>query len=154
MTAYPNQIPESLWGQIFDRICEATGTRTQMELADILGIRQSSISDAKRRRSIPREWFLKIWEKTGISPEWLEKGSGSKYLIPTNDNENNVTIREPYCRKCTIQAKFNEATSLLGRYIKIDKENDSGYNNSYVLWFENGALVNIFTFPKWNNETD
>ncbi len=36
-----------------ERIKVATGKRTQIELADFLGIRQSSVSDAKRRGKIP-----------------------------------------------------------------------------------------------------
>ena len=39
--------------EIFERIKIATNTRTQVELAEVLDIRQSSISDAKRRNSVP-----------------------------------------------------------------------------------------------------
>ena len=42
------------------RVFEAAECRTQMELADVLGIRQSSISDAKRRGVIPPEWLIKL----------------------------------------------------------------------------------------------
>ncbi len=41
----------------YGRVFEAAGCRTQAELAAFLGIRQSSISDAKRRKSIPAEWL-------------------------------------------------------------------------------------------------
>lgn len=39
--------------EVYDRIRCATNARTQTELAAVLEIRQSSISDAKRRNSIP-----------------------------------------------------------------------------------------------------
>lgn len=39
--------------EIFKRIQAVTRTRTQTALAEILEIRQSSISDAKRRQSVP-----------------------------------------------------------------------------------------------------
>lgn len=66
--------------EIFERIKLATNTRTQMELADVLEIRQSSISDAKRRNSVPAEWYMKLFESFGLSPDWLKKGSGPMYL--------------------------------------------------------------------------
>lgn len=66
--------------EIFERIKLATNTRTQMELADVLEIRQSSISDAKRRNSVPAEWYMKLFESFGLSPDWLKKGTGPMFL--------------------------------------------------------------------------
>lgn len=40
-----------------ERIRFITGTETQAELADLLGVRQSFISDAKRRGKIPSSWL-------------------------------------------------------------------------------------------------
>lgn len=66
--------------EIFERIKFATNTRTQVELATVLDIRQSSISDAKRRNSVPADWYMKLFEHFGLSPDWLKKGSGPMYL--------------------------------------------------------------------------
>jgi phage repressor protein C with HTH and peptisase S24 domain len=66
--------------EAYQRIQFATNTRTQIELANILEIRQSSISDAKRRNSIPADWYLKLFEKFGLSPDWLRHGTGPMYL--------------------------------------------------------------------------
>ncbi|GAB7082020.1 LexA family transcriptional regulator [Megalodesulfovibrio paquesii] len=66
--------------EIFDRIKVATNTRTQVELAEVLDIRQSSISDAKRRDSVPSDWYLKLFEKYGLNPDWLKSGLGPMYL--------------------------------------------------------------------------
>ena len=41
------------FAEIYERIKLATNSRTQVELAEVLDIRQSSISDAKRRNSVP-----------------------------------------------------------------------------------------------------
>ena len=65
---------------VFDRIQRATGRRTQVALAELLDIRQSSISDAKRRNSIPAEWYMKLFEKFGLNPDWLKSGTGPMYL--------------------------------------------------------------------------
>ena len=66
--------------EIYDRFRQITNAPTQVELAKVLGIRQSSISDAKRRGSIPPEWYLTMFEKFGLNPDWLKKGIGPMYL--------------------------------------------------------------------------
>ncbi len=68
------------FAEIFERIKLATSTRTQVELAEVLDIRQSSISDAKRRNSVPSDWYMKLFEQFGLNPDWLKKGSGPMYL--------------------------------------------------------------------------
>ncbi|MCH5278045.1 MAG: helix-turn-helix domain-containing protein [Desulfovibrionaceae bacterium] len=69
----------SYFDEMYERISFATNARTQVELANMLGIRQSSISDARRRRSIPTEWYIKLYDKFGLSLDWLRWGSGSMY---------------------------------------------------------------------------
>ena len=66
--------------EVYDRIRQVTNAPTQVELAKVLGIRQSSISDAKRRGSIPPEWYLTLFDKFGLNPDWLKKGLGPMYL--------------------------------------------------------------------------
>jgi hypothetical protein len=70
----------ALFMEAYQRIQFATNTRTQIELANILEIRQSSISDAKRRNSIPSDWYMKLFEKFGLNPDWLRHGAGPMYL--------------------------------------------------------------------------
>ncbi len=70
--------------EAFKRVFEAAACRTQVELADVLDIRQSSISDAKRRNSIPSEWLLKILRFKRINPEWILTGEGPRYLVPSD----------------------------------------------------------------------
>jgi hypothetical protein len=66
------------------RVFEATGTRTQVELADFLDIRQSSISDAKRRGSIPDNWLVTILRKANVNPEWILTGQGGRFMVPSD----------------------------------------------------------------------
>lgn len=68
----------------YARIQSVTNTRTQTELADILGIRQSSISDAKRRGEIPDGWLIKLLEAYAVNPTWVKTGDGPQYLEGTN----------------------------------------------------------------------
>lgn len=70
----------SYFQEVYGRILLSTNARTQVEIANVLEIRQSSISDAKRRDSVPADWYMKLFEKFGLNPDWLKKGSGPMYL--------------------------------------------------------------------------
>ncbi len=70
----------SFFEEAYARIKFATGTKTQMEIAEVLEIRQSSISDAKRRNSVPGDWYMKLFEKFGLNPDWIKQGVGPMYL--------------------------------------------------------------------------
>lgn len=52
----------------YARICEVCGMKMQTELSAYLGIRQSSISDAKRRMMIPAAWLLTLLTREGVNP--------------------------------------------------------------------------------------
>ena len=69
-----------IYSEIITRIQAVTRTRTQNELAEILAIRQSSIADAKRRQSVPGAWYMTLFEKLGVNPDWLKNGIGPVYL--------------------------------------------------------------------------
>jgi hypothetical protein len=62
------------------RIVGVTGATTQVRLADVLEVRQSSISDAKRRASIPPEWLLKLMRSHQVMPDWALTGQGPKFI--------------------------------------------------------------------------
>jgi len=64
----------------FSRIAQALGFETQLELAEILSIRQSSISDAKRRGVIPGEWALKLFRQYRLNPRWVYDGLPPMFL--------------------------------------------------------------------------
>ena len=75
------------------RVFEAAGCQTQAELAEILDIRQSSVSDAKRRGTIPPEWLIKLLYLRGVSPAWVMNGIRPKFLAPSGDT---ADINYPY----------------------------------------------------------
>ena len=68
----------------YARICEVCGMKTQTELSAYLGIRQSSISDAKRRMMIPAAWLLTLLTREGVNPAWILTGEDFKFLVPAS----------------------------------------------------------------------
>jgi hypothetical protein len=71
---------ESDFSAAMQRIYAITGTRTQVELAKVLGIRQSSISDAKRRQSVPDSWLQALIWSHDANPRWIMGESDRPYL--------------------------------------------------------------------------
>lgn len=63
-----------------ERIKTVTRARTQVQLAEVLEVRQSSISDAKRRASIPDGWLVKLLRTRQVLPDWILTGEGQQYL--------------------------------------------------------------------------
>lgn len=94
-----------------DRTFIAAECRTQKELAELLSIQQSSISDAKRRNTIPAEWLVKLLRLKGINPEWILTGFGPKRLgAATGEPATHVvyrtTTKPP--KECSAQELINE----------------------------------------------
>lgn len=71
---------EEYFTAAYNRIREVTGCRTQVEVSEFLDIRQSSISDAKKRGNIPGEWLITLLEKNSINPLWIKTGRGDRYV--------------------------------------------------------------------------
>lgn len=78
-------LPQSDFESQYQRLLEAAGCKTQIDLAAVLEIRQSSVSAAKKRQSIPSAWLLKLFEKKRINLEWLRTGRGGKAIQATGE---------------------------------------------------------------------
>lgn len=60
----------------FERLKKASGVETDTAFASFLGLRQGSISGAKKKKQLPHAWFFQVAEKTGVSSDWLFWGRG------------------------------------------------------------------------------
>ena len=67
---------DAMFDERVARIFESLGMekRTQVLLARALNIRQSSISDAKRRASVPSDWLLTLYMEHNVRPEFVLHG--------------------------------------------------------------------------------
>lgn len=111
--------PDSSFEAQYRRVFDVTGCRTQVQLAAVLKIKQSSISDAKRRKAIPAEWLMKLFEHRRVNPEWVRYGTGTKFLLSTGSDHFTPSVvkvvetRPP--EACSSQELFTE---LVRRAIK------------------------------------
>ena len=104
--------PQSDFDSQFNRLFEAIGFITQEDLAAILEIPPSSISNAKRRGKIPASWLLTLLEKNRINPNWIRHGTGAMRL-PSDDAPQTtphiirvIEVRPP--KECSAQDLVNE----------------------------------------------
>lgn len=72
--------PDSSFESQYKRVFEAARCATRAQLADVLDVRLSSLSDAQRRGMVPPQWLVTLLEKKRINPEWIRTGTGAKYL--------------------------------------------------------------------------
>ena len=100
----------------FARLYEVAGCRTQCELAKFLDVRQSSISDAKRRCSIPGDWLIKAWHKTSVSPDWIMQGDlcGHMLAVPSNQAGSPVATDAALIRREITSDVISRVMAALG----------------------------------------
>ena len=63
---------------IFERIKEVLGAKNDTEVASALGIKQQSVTSARKRGKIPDGWITKIATDRSVSADWLLFGEGEK----------------------------------------------------------------------------
>lgn len=70
----------------YDRVLKATGCAGQEELAKKLGLRQSFITDCRRRGEFTPEVLLALVERCNLNPHWVRTGEGEK-CFPRSEAE-------------------------------------------------------------------
>ena len=56
---------------VYARLLFISGKRTQAELAELLNLKQGSISEAKKRGTIPLAWCVRISDIFNVRMDWL-----------------------------------------------------------------------------------
>ena len=67
------------FADFFERLAKATNIATQVELAKALDLNRSAVTQAKQRNAVPQKWVLALSRRYGLSPDWLEFGSGAPH---------------------------------------------------------------------------
>jgi len=65
---------------IINRVFEATGIDSQTELARVLKINRSAVTQARKKGHVPDRWLLRLYRKFGLNPEWVENGAGRIFV--------------------------------------------------------------------------
>jgi phage repressor protein C with HTH and peptisase S24 domain len=99
----------------FERVTTATQIRSQTELAAVLGINRSAITQAKKKDTIPANWILGLSRKFGLNPEWLEGGTGDPREMGIDD-PGFTKIPKVNARLCAGDGSFEVGSDIQGFY--------------------------------------
>jgi len=72
------------FNDFFERVCKALDIASLSELAGIVHVNRSSITQARKKDSIPANWLLELFRSHGLNPDWLESGQGPQWLKPVD----------------------------------------------------------------------
>jgi len=71
----------------YNRLTGEGHITSQKDLASILGVDSSAVSQAKKRNSIPLSWVTILSQRLSLNPKWIETGFGEKHISGLNDSE-------------------------------------------------------------------
>jgi len=103
--------------KFIQRVYEAAGIESQTDLARILGVNRSAVTQARKKGAIPDRWLLQLFRGYGLNPEWLETGVGSTFLgtrqSPATEFEK---IPKVSARLCAGNGSFEVGADVQGYY--------------------------------------
>lgn len=70
----------SRFNTFFERAARAIGISSHSELAAILGVNRSSITQARKKDTVPANWLLSLFRSHTLNPDWLLGGNGPQWL--------------------------------------------------------------------------
>lgn len=89
--------------QKIERVKAAIDGRTQKDIGDFMGVKQSTVCDAIRREAIPARWLVVLYRKLRINPDWIEGRSSAKYVQEMQYPDNRVQEARETARREVIE---------------------------------------------------
>ena len=82
----PEQNPFHCFESQMARLMFIAQVRTQCQLAEFLGVKQASISEASKREKIPASWLVVLVQNLRLNPDWVLQGSMPVFFRALNEN--------------------------------------------------------------------
>lgn len=117
------------------RVFQATGITSQTELASVLKINRSAITQARKKNSIPDKWILQLYKTFGLNPDWVETGSGRTFIKKSaSDDSIFKNIPKVKARLSAGGGSFEVGSEVEGYYaFRKDWLTTKGNRNNMVL---------------------
>ena len=116
--------------KVVERLMLVSGVKTQVHLADILGISQAAVKQALSKGKIPEAWLYKVAYRTGRRIEWLQTGKGPEYLSESvAEAEARYGLTQSPALKGLLErrAELNESQRLIvDRAVEMMLSSDAG----------------------------
>jgi phage repressor protein C with HTH and peptisase S24 domain len=101
----------------FERVTRATGLRTLSDLADLLEVNRSAVTQARKKDSVPATWLLHLYRAKGLNPDWLEGGPGPDIVaLDPQGNQRYRAVPKVKARLCAGGGSFEVASDVEGFY--------------------------------------
>jgi phage repressor protein C with HTH and peptisase S24 domain len=101
----------------FERVTQATGLRTLSDLADLLEVNRSAVTQARKKDSVPATWLLHLYREKGLNPDWLEGGPGPDIVaLDAQGNQRYRAVPKVKARLCAGGGSFEVASEVEGFY--------------------------------------
>ncbi len=127
-------MPEPKFHISIQRVFKTLGISSQNELASIIGVNPSAITQARKRDVFPDKWILQLYRRHGINPDWIEEGKEPIFL-------KHLKVDEGEFRAIP---KFEARLSAGGGSFEVASEVE-GYYSFRTDWLsEKGASDNMF----------
>lgn len=117
------------------RVFKATGITSQSELASIIGVNRSAITQARKKGTIPHKWILQLYRSYGLNPDWLETGTEPTFLRDFGKPETEyMSIPKVKARLSAGGGSFEVGTEIKGYYsFQKDWLRNKGKSSRMVL---------------------
>ena len=101
----------------FDRATRALEITTLSELATVLNVNRSSITQARKKDSVPANWLLELFRRHGLNPDWLEGGDDPQWLKPDSRVDSAFhPVPKVTARLCAGAGSFEVGEHIEGYY--------------------------------------
>ncbi len=118
----------------FKRVTRETDIRSQTDLAAVLGINRSAVTQAKKKGTVPAGWVLGLSRSFGLNPDWLERGVGNPKKGSANEDSEFAKIPKVKARLCAGDGSFEVGSDIEGFYaFRKDWLSRKGSAGSMVL---------------------
>jgi len=105
------------FNNFFQRVSKPLAINSLSELADILEVNRSSITQARKKDSIPANWLLELYRRYGLNPDWLESGTGPEFLRPSDSGHAAFfPVPKVKARLCAGAGSFEVDSQIEGYY--------------------------------------
>ena len=102
------------------RAFEALGVDSQIDLAAALDLNRSAITQAKKKGVVPDKWLLILFSQYGVSPDWIETGTGPVFLKVKKTGLTQpeyMAIKKVKARLCAGDGSFETDEEVNNRYL-------------------------------------
>lgn len=126
---------EKNFNTFFNRAAGALGITTLSDLAAILNVNRSSITQARKKNSVPANWLLELFRSHGLNPDWLEGGSGPQWLKSGDADESSFfSVPKVQARLCAGAGSFEVGARVEDYYsFRTEWLQNKGVKNRMVL---------------------